>query len=1473
MGDQPVTKADFEGFAEGLREATTNLTTVTAQLANLVTALNNQVVAYPNQVNNAGQRGGERRPIRGQQGRNNRDVIVDNSSSEEESEEEIAEGNQQNNYDYRVKADIPLFYGTMGVEEFLDWQIDVDRFFDVMGVPENKQVKMVAVKLKKTAAVWWDKLVVQRQRQRRGPVRTWRRMKQLMLERFLPEDYEQILYKMYLDCVQGNRTVTEYTAEFLRFSERNELGETENQKVARYISGLKGSLQGKMGLQTVWTVQEASSLALKAELMEKSSRGFSTFRRNTAQTNFEPTSEKEKSVANKDSNPGNKGASSSNSTQQNKAPAQRQNNPYAKPSIDKCFRCQGHGHKSNVCPSRRTVAIIEEEDEENERDFAENEEYEGAEFAEEESGEMINLVLQRVLLSSKEEGQRKNLFRTHCSIQNKVCNVIVDNGSSENLVSQKLVDYLKLPTTRHEKPYGLGWVKRGSQVRVSMTCKVLISIGKHYKEEITCDVLDMDVCHILLGRPWQYDNDITYRGRDNVIMFTWGNHKIAMAPVKDFCNTAKEKKSSFLVMTHDDKELDGDVQEARCFYPLVVKGLLSAVTEETSTPREVLEILDDFKELIAEELPNDLPPMRDIQHHIDLIPGSSLPNLPHYRMSPKENEILREQIEDLLRKGFIRESMSPCAVPVLLVPKKGNQWRMCVDSRAINKITIKYRFPIPRLEDMLDELSGSKVFSKIDLRSGYHQIRIRPGDEWKTAFKSKDGLFEWMVMPFGLSNAPSTFMRLMNQVLRPFIGSFVVVYFDDILIYSKTKDEHMEHLKQVLQVLQENQLYINLKKCTFSTNKLLFLGFVIGEEGIQVDQEKVSAIRDWPVPKSVTEIRSFHGLATFYRRFVRDFSTITAPITECLKKGKFHWGSEQEESFALIKERLCTAPVLALPDFDKVFQVECDASGVGIGAVLSQEKRPIAFFSEKLSEARQKWSTYDQEFYAVFRALRQWEHYLVQREFVLFTDHQALKYLHSQKVINKMHARWVSFLQKFPFIIQHKSGTLNKVADALSRRASLLTILAQEVVGFESLKELYECDVEFKELWGKCNGKHPSADFHIRDGYLFKGDRLCIPCSSLREKLIRDLHGGGLSGHLGRDKTIASLETRFYWPHLRRDAGAIVKRCYICQVSKGQSQNTGLYMPLPIPEDIWQDLSMDFVLGLPRTQRGVDSVFVVVDRFSKMSHFIACKKTADASNIAKLFFREVVRLHGVPKTIISDRDTKFLSHFWITLWRMFGTSLKRSSTAHPQTDGQTEVTNRTLGNMIRSVCGDKPKQWDLALPQVEFAYNSAVHSATGKSPFSLVYCSIPKHLVDLVKLPKAPGVSISAEAMAEDILATRDAVRAKLEATGQKNKEAADKRRRLKVFKEGDEVMVFLRKERFPVGTYRKLQPRKYGPFKILRKLNDNAYVVALPEDMNISNTFNVADIYEYHADGVLYPEENSGSSSFEVEETDVGDS
>ena len=375
--------------------------------------------------------------------------------------------------------------------------------------------------------------------------------------------------------------------------------------------------------------------------------------------------------------------------------------------------------------------------------------------------------------------------------------------------------------------------------------------------------------------------------------------------------------------------------------------------------------------MFPQELPPGLPPLRGIEHRIDLIPGAPLPNRAAYRTNPEETKEIEKQIQELLSKGMIRESLSPCAVPVILVPKSDKTLRMCMDCRPINAITVRYRHPIPRLDDMLDELSGATIFTKIDLRSGYHQIRMSIGDEWKTAFKTKLGLYEWLVMPFGLSNAPSTFMRLMNHVLRSLIGKFVVVYFDDILVYSKSLEDHVHHVKQVLSILRKEKLFANLPKCTFAKDKLVFLGFVVSSKGIEVDESKIEAIQNWPTPTNIAQVRSFHGLAGFYRRFVKDFSTIACPLNELTKKNvPFTWGKAQQHAFDELKRRLTQAPLLVLPDFMKTFEIECDASGIGIGGVLMQNGRPVAYHSEKLDGARLNYPIYDKELFTLVRVLQ-----------------------------------------------------------------------------------------------------------------------------------------------------------------------------------------------------------------------------------------------------------------------------------------------------------------------------------------------------------------------------------------------------------------------------------------------------------------------------------------------------------------------
>nr|CAD39843.2 OSJNBb0072N21.12 [Oryza sativa Japonica Group] len=670
----------------------------------------------------------------------------------------------------------------------------------------------------------------------------------------------------------------------------------------------------------------------------------------------------------------------------------------------------------------------------------------------------------------------------------------------------------------------------------------------------------------------------------------------------------------------------------------------------------------EYADIFSKEVPPGLPPIRGIEHQIDLIPGASLPNRAPYRTNPEETKEIQRQVQELLDKGYVRESLSPCAVPVLLVPKKDGSWRMCVDCRAINNITIRYRHPIPRLDDMLDELSGSLVFSKIDLRSGYHQIRMKLGDEWKTAFKTKFSLYEWLVMPFGLTNAPSTFMRLMNEVLRAFIGRFVVVYFDGILIYSRSIEDHHGHLRAVFDALRDARLFGNLEKCTFCTDRVSFLGYVVTPQGIEVDQAKVEAIHSWPVPTTITQVRSFLGLAGFYRRFVKDFSTIAAPLHELTKRNvTFTWAAAQRNAFDTLKDKLTHAPLLQLPDFNKTFELECDASGIGLGGVLLQEDKPVAYFSEKLSGPSLNYSTYDKELFALVRTLETWQHYLWPKEFVIHSDHESLKHIRSQAKLNRRHAKWVEFIESFPYVIKHKKGKENVIANALSRRYTMLSQLDFKIFGLETIKEQYAHDDDFKD----------------------------------------EAHGGGLMGHFGVKKTEDILANHFFWPKMRRD-------------------------------------------------------------------------------------------------------------------------------------------------VERAVLKKNIKMWEECLPHVEFSYNRSQHSTTKKCPFEIVYGLLPRAPIDLLPLPTSERVNFDAKHRAELMLKLHETTKENIERMNIKYKLAGSKGKKHVAFEPGNLVWLHLRKDRFPNLRKSKLLPRADGPFKVLQKINDNAYKLELPADFGVSPTFNIADLKPY---------------------------
>lgn len=486
-----------------------------------------------------------------------------------------------------------------------------------------------------------------------------------------------------------------------------------------------------------------------------------------------------------------------------------------------------------------------------------------------------------------------------------------------------------------------------------------------------------------------------------------------------------------------------------------VFALFVSLSTESQMVIDELPVVREFPKAFPDEIP-DVPPEREIEFAIDLVPGTRPVFMAPYRMSASELAKLKKQLEELLEKKFVRPSVSPWGALVLLVKKKEGSMRLYVDYRQLNKVTIKNKYPLPRTDDLMDQLVGACVFSKIDLRSGYHQIQVKSDDIQKTAFRTRYGHYEYVVMPFGVTNAPGVFMEYMNHIFWSYLDKVVVVFIDDILIYSKSEGEHVDHLRIMLQVLKERQLYVKLSKCEFWLETVSFLGHVISGEGIVVDPSKVDAVLQWEAPKSVTEIRSFLGLAGYYRRFIEGFSKLDLPLAQFTCKGKaFVWDIQCEESFTELKKRLTTTVILILRNPEEPFVVYCDASGLGLGGVLMQNDKVVTYASRQLKIHERSYPTHDLELAAVVFVLKIWRHYLYGTRFEVFSNHKSLKYLFDQKELNMRQRRWLELLEDYDFGLNYHPGKANVVVDALSRKTlHLSAMMVKELELIEQFKDM-----------------------------------------------------------------------------------------------------------------------------------------------------------------------------------------------------------------------------------------------------------------------------------------------------------------------------------------------------------------------------------------------------------------------------------
>jgi len=841
-----------------------------------------------------------------------------------------------------------------------------------------------------------------------------------------------------------------------------------------------------------------------------------------------------------------------------------------------------------------------------------------------------------------------------------------------------------------------------------------------------------------------------------------------------------------------------------------------------------------------------------------------------YRVAAKEREILEEQVEKMLKEDVIRPSSSPWSSPVILVKKKNGTWRFCVDYRRLNKITVKDVYPLPRIDDIMDSLQGSQFFTSIDMQSSYWQVEVKEEHKQKTAFITPEGLYEFNVMPFGLCNAPATFERLMDNVLRGLKWKTCLCYLDDVIIYSPDFKTHLIRLEAVLKCFDKAGLKLNNEKCKFGFEKLPLFGYIVDKNGIKPDPEKTLAIKNYPKPLNIKQVRSFLGLCSYYRKFIKGFSNIAHPLNDLTKKEEaFEWKQQQEDAFRNLKDVLSNPPVLRHYNPQSKTLLHTDASNIGLGAVLVQNddgtERVISYASRTLLPAEKNYTTTEKECLAVLWAITKFRPYLYGRPFSVMTDHHALCWLTGLKDPSGRLARWALRLQEYEVTICYKSGKEHADSDALSRGPLALTEKNEDdddvmfINAIETSKDTDGYMENIKKLMKEKDGKRSAVEenFKLVGDHIYKRNPspigqpwlLIIPKEE-RRKVIEDHHCHITAGHLGITRTFKRLSSRFFWPSMLKSVEIFVKSCHLCQTRKiPPKRKAGLLQPIPPTKEPFERIGIDLLGPLPLSKNRKRWIIVVTDYHTKFVETGALSN-GTAIEVANFLVLKVILRHGAPMKLISDRGTQFMSNVMKQVLEKCHIEHNPTTGYHAQTNGLTERFNRTLANMLSMYVNQEHKDWDEILPYVTFAYNTSVQETTGYSPFFLLHAREPitpieatfpfpeeNQLEDYDEyVQKIIVIAEKARALAYDKMVSKQNIM----------KKHYDKTHRDASYNIGDLVAIWIPIRR--VGRAEKLLRRFFGPYRVDKKISPVNYVV-IPVEGNSrkSETVHVSRMKPYY--------------------------